>query len=46
MNNDGVFNGLDVQAFTRLKTTGNGSTVEHCAADALSVEAFVALLVA
>ena len=46
MNNDGVVNGLDVQAFTRLKTTGTGSTVEHCAADDLSVEDFIALLAA
>lgn len=44
MNNDGVVNGRDVAGYVRVKTGGQANTLEHCAADALTIEQFITLL--
>ena len=44
MNNDGIVDGRDVNAYVRINTGGTGSSLEHCAADTLAIEQFIALL--
>ena len=44
VNNDTRINGADISAFMRVKLTGNGTALEHCAADGLTVAQFVTLL--